>query len=315
MTDKKTKILPPPPKAQEEIVDWNDLNNQNEREDVPLDTPKTDTAFVKMRVGIIGDNHIADAFRISFDPKVTEVMHEKDSLIDLDQLCAWKPNTVVVCTDIKFTKKGQILDDAEFINVIAKLAKQTEAGILIKTPINFDTVNRIIQATDNDFLNSKIVYSPEIGETVQEILENEYVLLGGASKATDAVTEILEKATLFSMKEVIVSNLGAVIFTKLGLSAYKAVKQTFFNQFNEVITSTSRVNPTEVRRNMLTFPAFHDNTLAIPSFIRAQVDDLLSPKQAKSFKGEYNNADVKMLLDMSDQISILDECINFKNIK
>ena len=268
-----------------------------------------------MRVGVIGDNYLADACRVSFDPKVVEVMHEKDSIGDLDQLCAWKPNTVFVCTDIGFTKKGQIVDDAEFINVIAKLAKHSEAGIIIKTSINFETVNRIIQATDSEFINSKIVYSPEVGETVQDVLENEYLLLGGSTRATEAVTEIIEKATLFHMKEVIVSNLGAVIFTKLGLSAYKAVKQTFFNQFNETILATSRVNPTEVRRNMLIFPAFNDNTLAIPTFVRAQLDDKLSPKQVKSFKGEYQNKDIKMLLEMSDQLTILDDCINLKNVE
>ena len=313
MTDKKTKILPPP---EQEVVDWNDLDNNNQRQNVSDNNDQNAPAPpVKMRVGVIGDNYLADACRISFDPKVTEVMHEKDSLGDLDQLCSWKPNTVFVCTDIGFTKKGQIVDDAEFINVIAKLSKHSEAGIIIKTAINFETINRIIQATDPGFVESKIVYSPEIGETVQDVLENEYVLLGGSIRATEAVTEILEKGTIFHMKEVIVSNIGAVIFTKLGLSAYKAVKQTLFNQFNEVITTTSRVNPTEVRRNMLIFPAFNDNTLAIPTFIRAQLDDKLSPKQIKSFKGEYQNKDVKLLLEMSDQLTILDDCINFKNVE
>jgi hypothetical protein len=41
----------------------------------------------------------------------------------------------------------------------------------------------------------------------------------------------------------------------------------------------------------------------------------VSYKQAKSFGGEFLNKDVKMFVGMTDKFPLLDECVNFKNLK
>jgi hypothetical protein len=74
-------------------------------------------------------------------------------------------------------------------------------------------------------------------------------------------------------------------------------------------------NPAIVRRMMERCPDIVDRSTMIPTFVRAHVEGDISYKQARSYGGEYLNRDVRMLVGMSDKLPLLDECINFKNLK
>ena len=57
-----------------------------------------------------------------------------------------------------------------------------------------------------------------------------------------------------------------------------------------------------------------DRSVMIPTFIRGRTDAGISYKQARSFGGEFEN-DVRMFASTTDKLPLLDECINYKNLK
>ena len=146
-------------------------------------------------------------------------------------------------------------------------------------------------------------------------MTNDYSMFGGTTKALDALLDIIKHCTALSTKTIKTGSVFEVAYAKLAISGYKAVKQAFFNQMHATILDVEGANPSIVRRMIEGHPFMDDRSVMIPTFIKAQADSELSLKQAKSFGGEYLNRDARMLVGMTDKLPILDEAINFKNLK
>jgi len=286
----------------EKIISWDDVDQPKRKKQ----------SQNKFRIGILGQNYLAQSVRVSLDTKSIDYKHLDAH--DIDALVDWQPALVFVCTDIPLLPNNSV-DDAVFIDNILKLSKKTDSGICIKTTINHDTFNTLTAAVGNPFIQTKVVYSPEVSENMDDILNGEFVLLGGAAASVKSLKEIMMNVTSYSMKEIITDTIPNIIFTKLGLSGFKAVKQTYFNQLHQTILDIGGSNPTAVRRLMLRHPLLTDITLTIPTYIRASVDSEVSYKQAISYGGEYANSDVKLLVGMTDKLTVLDECVNIRNLK
>lgn len=293
------------------VVSWDDSVVPSQDTNKEKKQTSRSMKLNKRKIGVIGNNYLSDAMRSAFDSKLTEKKQVASS--ELSSLIEWKPNLVFVCQDIPFLKTD-VLDDASFIDTIIKLAK-TEAGICIKTSINIDIYNKIVAAVGEQYVETRIVYSPEVEEDALSILNSEFVMIGGSMSAVKSYNEILMSSTVLSMKEVLFDTISNIILTKLGLSGFKAVKQTFFNQFHQFIMDLGNTNPTTIRKMMLKHPMISDTTLTLPTFVRAQSDPETSFKQSISFGGEYSNTDVKLLVGMTDKLSVVDECVNLRNLK
>lgn len=277
------------------------------------DAPPNSEVKGRLKIGVIGDNYLADAMRVAFDSKITDV-NQIETSDALDSLISWRPNIVFICTDIPLLK-NDTLDDAEFVNNVVKIAKQTPAGVCVKTTINNETLERIVGGVGIEWFSKKLVYSPEVAETAEEVLNGRYLMLGGSETAINALKEVLETHTYFSMKDVVTGSLETISYAKLGLTGFKAVKQTYFNQLHNAILDMGGANPTHVRRIIESHPDYLDPSLSIPTFVRSALDSGVTLKQAKSYGGEYANSDVKMLSSMTERLTLLDECINLRNLK
>lgn len=289
---------------------WNDVAVTDQAPEVPKVNSEING---RLKIGVIGKNYLADAMRVAFDSKITEV-NQIETSETLDDLIEWKPNIVFICTDIPLLK-NDTLDDAEFVNNVVKIAKQTPAGVCVKTTINNETLERIVGGVGVEWFSKKLVYSPEVAETAEEVLNGRYMLLGGSETAIDALQKVLKTHTYFSMKDVVTGTLETISYAKLGLAGFKAIKQTYFNQLHNAILDMGGANPTHVRRIIESHPDYLDPSLSIPTFIRSALDSGVTLKQAKSYGGEYANSDVKMLSSMTERLTLLDECINLRNVK
>jgi len=301
MTEEQN-IVPPQP----EIVDadWDPTEG----------TGVTDAGLPreKLRIAITGNNHLAVATEAAFDLKVAEVMRfgPKDDI----QLFEYRPAVVFICDDIPMLKNDS-LDDAALIATIQKIAQNTQAGICLKTTINTETLDRIINVVGIDWVTGKMIYSPEFSEDPEEILVSDLNYVGGGPKALDAFLNIIKHCTYTSTKEVVKGTLHEVIYAKLGVAGFRAVKQAFFNQFHQVILDLGAANPTIVRRMIERHPALQDSRVMLPSFIKAKTDSSITVKKARSYGGEYADRDVKMLVGQSDRITLLEEAVNLRNLK
>lgn len=295
----------------ENVVSWDDSVSPSQDTSKEKKQTSRSMQLNKRKIGVIGNNYLSDAMRSAFDSKLTEKKQVIPS--ELSSLIEWKPNLVFVCQDIPFLKTD-VLDDASFIDTIIKLSK-TEAGICIKTSINMDIYNKMVAAIGEQYVQNKMVYSPEVEENALSILNSEFVMIGGSVQAVKAYNDILMNSTVFSMKEVLFDTIPNIVLTKLGLSGFKAVKQTFFNQFHQFVMDLGNTNPTTIRKMMLKHPMISDTSLTLPIFVQAQSDPDISFKQSISFGGEYSNTDVKLLVGMTDKLSVVDECVNLRNLK
>jgi len=290
------------------IVSWEEIEpNKSKNQKV-----KKSAVPTLRKLGIIGDNYLADSIRAGLDSKTSE--HKQVIYKDIESLFEWQPQVIFICLDVPFLKNGSS-DDAEFVDTILRISKTTKSGICIKTSINIDTLNKLISAVGKEFMDNKVVYSPELYEDTESVLNSDLVFLGGSPNATAALRDVLYMHSFFQMKEVVMDTIHNVVFAKLGLSGYRAVKQTFFNQLHQTIVDVGGSNPTAVRRLMLKHPIMMDASVTLPTFVKAQSDASASYKQTISYSGEYANSDVRLLSGMTDKLSVLDECINLRNLK
>lgn len=301
--------------SEQAVRSWDEMteNVNGGRTSIGTDKSAGDEDTIKrIRIGIVGKNYLSQSVKVSADPKSCELL-EIEGTKELDSLIEWRPNLVFICTDIPLLKNDS-LDDAEFINTVSKISKQTEAGVCIKTSLNIETFERLVSAVGIDSVMNKLIYSPEIEETLEGVLNSETVLVGGYGKALESHVDVLTNLSTYLMKNVITGSFNTIIFTKLGLSGWKAVKQTYFNQLHNAIMDIGGANPSTVRRNILKSKG-KDDHLVLPVFFRSQSDDSVTLKQARAYGGEYLNSDVKMFVSMIDKLPLLEECINLRNLK
>jgi len=269
----------------------------------------------QLRVGVIGNNVLSQAAYVAFDTRNVE-RFQAESLDDIDRLCEWRPTLSVYCADIPLLK-NDTLDDSDFINTMVKLVKTVDSSILVRTTLNIETIERLIVALGYEVFNAKVIYMPEFSssQNIGDLLVNDFQAIGGDEKALQAFTGILKHTTHFSAKEIVTGSIFEIAYAKLGVAGFKAVKQTFFNQLHETILDVKNANPTIVRRLIEKAPDLNDKSVMVPTFVRSRTDDTVSYKQARSYSGEFENDEVRMLAGMTDRIPLVDECINYRNLK
>lgn len=266
----------------------------------------------KMRIAITGDTYLSVAMDAAFDPKTAEIARFKPE--DTVQLNEFRPSVVFICDDIELLKNDS-LDDAGIIAAVQNVAQNTSAGVCIKTTLNTETMDRIAAVVGYDWLNAKVVYSPEFSEDPIEILTADINYVGGKEKAVDAFLDIIKHCTHTSAQEIVKGTLHEVIYAKLAVAGFKAVKQTFFNQMNQVIVDLTGANPSIVRRMIERSPELTDRRSMIPTYVKAKTKEGVSLKKVRSYMGEYANKDVKMLVGQTDRLTILEEAVNLRNLK
>ena len=269
----------------------------------------------KLRVGIIGNNILAKASEVAFNTKSTERVVFNDYSC-IDELVEWKPSLAIICADIDLLK-NDTLDDTDFLTAINKLVKQIGCAICIRTTLNIEVIERLLGSLGKDLFDAKIVYMPELSDSsnIGEILTAEITAVGGSEKSIPAYLNLVRHTSHLSSQSMVTGTVFEVAYAKLGLAGFKAIKQTYFNQLYDTIIDVKNANPIIVRRMMEKCPDIVDRSTMIPTFIRSHIEGDISYKQARAFGGEFLNRDVRMLVGMSDKLPLLDECVNFKNIK
>lgn len=266
------------------------------------------------KVGVVGSNKLAEATYIAFDTLgIERMMVTGDG--DVDDLIAWKPTLTFVCTDIPL-RKNDTLDDTEILGIVTRLIHQAQSGICVRSTLNIETIQRMIMAVQPEAFEAKVAYMPDFsdGDDIGEMLVCDYQAIGANEKVVEPLMNILKHTSHFSAQQIATGTVFEIAFAKLAVSGFKAVKQTYFNQLHDTILDVKNANPTIVRRLIENHPTMTDKTVMVPTYIRGKTEGV-SHKQARAFGGEFLNDEVRQLVGMTDKIPLLDECINYKNLK
>jgi hypothetical protein len=268
----------------------------------------------KMKISIVGDNALSRAMAAIWDVKITDVSTTENG-DDIDRIIAGKPSLIIVCCDVPYHKNGNP-DDAEIISIITKVAKDDgEAGIMLKSTINMETVERIYGAVGADWFVNKFLYAPVIGDDPMDVIHGDVAFFGGHPRAIEQAEKVLETHTHFSAKQVIKGSVFEVLFAKLGLVGFTAIREAYWNQYHQTILDVGGANPQVVRKMMESHPIVSDTRTMVPSYVKAMAEEGMTLKKARSYSGEYQNKDVQALVSMTDRLTLLDEAYNKKNLE
>lgn len=273
----------------------------------------------KLRVAILGNGNVATQIIATMNLDRTEykVFDKETSKSPIDDVIEYGPNLTFVCIDVSFLP-NDTLDDAELIDIVSKLLKLTEGGVCLKTTINPETCGRLvsIDGAEKESFGNRFVYSPETthsSDPLAAMRANE-IVLGGSENAVNSHVAVLDVHFVQNFSRVTRLPFMEAVLLVMGVAAFTAIKQTFFSQMAEV-TEEHDVPFNRIRRIMANTRIVNDLSYTVPPIEKTNHDNTISLKMAKGFGGEYLNHDVKSLLGVTDKMPLLDECINWKNVK
>ena len=301
----ETKELSMDMEGDVEIVD-NEINDAGSSD-------SSNISSQKLKIAILGDTTKAKTVKTIFENKKTEIMVFDDA----DSLISWGPHLTVIALETNLLSNDTI-DDKEIITSIQKVCRQTNSGILIKSICPPDTIERIQSSVEPEVFQKRIAYFPDVHDSndIEKNLNPELIIIGGydSSKALLSLLQNYGNLVMRSDKVHLCTPMEAS-FTKLAISGYIALRQTFFNQLFEAGDDYDNLNFNIVRKAFESCSFLSNNSMTIPTWIRSLHTEDLSFKKAKSYGGEYLNRDVKIFSSISDRIPIIDECVNYKNLK
>lgn len=268
----------------------------------------------KLKVSILGDTDLAIAVKTLFNTNRAE----SSIFTSVDESITWTPNLTFICLPTRLLQ-NDTLDDSDIINAIQKTIKQSTGGVCLKTAVSPDTITRIQSAIDAESFEKRFVYSPEVydSEDVAAIINPKTILIGGLNPSASAVIDVYRNYSNLVIENNKIQTCSPIeaAFVKLAISGFTAVRQTFFNQLYEVSSEYDDINFTNVRRIFSSRDYSKEISTTLPTFIRSKDQEGLNNKMAKNHRGEYLNRDVKIFAALSDKTPLIDECVNYKNLK
>ena len=283
----------------EEVLDPNEV-----------DLPPMESKTTELQVGILGRNNLSKLVEIMYSTPIKTQDIIFTTYDDVDSLLLTPITHLVFITLNSTLNDNDELDDAEIVNAVKKISTSAQSSIVLKTTVGIPTLNKIMTIVNPD----KFVYCPEsvCDDNLDEMLKSDIFFAGGTQKAVNDITTMTNGLSSLG-KRYYQGTVYDIALTKLLLSGFKAVSQTFWNQAHDYITNETFGNFNIIKKM---FDAQEkDTSVRIPSFIKARIGDQLSYKKSKSFSGEYTNTDVRIFAGLTDKLPLVDECINYKNLK
>lgn len=214
-------------------------------------TGETDTDNMpqeNMRVGIVGHGFVGGAVDYAFTHEEIEKFYV-DPKYDttIDDLVEFDPHFTFVCVPTPSIGDG-LVDASAVEDAVLKLLEHTKGGVIIKSTITPDIVDRLYKSLwENDY--KRVVVNPEFlteSNAKEQFVNAEYHILGGMPDACRAVAEIYSIYSLCMAEDFIFMSGAEAAFVKYGVNSFLATKVTFFNQLYDAITKFGSNYPTIV---------------------------------------------------------------------
>ena len=113
-------------------------------------------------------------------------------------------------------------------------------------------MGRLLMSLSGETIQKRLVYNPEMvdSDNIRDVVNNDAKhLLLVHSDAVSAHMQFFNMTSLYTFSGVVQVGLMEGVLIKLASCAYKAVKQTFFNQLHDVAQEYA-VSPTVVRKSV-----------------------------------------------------------------
>jgi len=253
-------------------------------------------------IAVIGDNDLAKSVK-------TLVFGERINIEskNVDELNEFQPVMTFICLDVSLTE-NYLQEDATLIDACKKAAK-TASGIVLKTTVSPETLDRVKNALGPDAWEMLFVYSPEIETTLHGILNCDTELVGVHSDISDKHRSFFENLTLDFRPNRIVGTPSDICLTKMAVVGRRAVMQEYYNQLFEFIADWDKSAYGTVK-NMISKIDDKDKMYKIPVWVRSKVID----GEDGTSQGEFENKDAKIFSGITDKMTLVDEAVKWSNV-
>ena len=183
-------------------------------------------------IGIVGTNMAAQTLEYAFKHKPRNAVMVVDNINHhIEDLIEFEPNITFLCNEVTMSDDDTV-EAAELEDAILQLSAKTNSGIVIKTPLPMELVERNCK-------NQKVVYYPDLyfgRDTIEAQLNVPYACLGGSSpNSTMAVAEIIHRFSTFSIGHFHHITPTEVCFIEQVTGAMLTVKSVFAAQLHDTV--------------------------------------------------------------------------------
>lgn len=262
----------------------------------------------KPLVGVVGHGFVGKAVERSFVPDVERFLVDPLYNTTIDQLVEQEPSLVFVCTPTPVGKNGRI-DAAVTSDAILKLIRNTKAGVVLKSTVTPDVIEKICRTVESAEAAHRFIYAPEFlteKNAAAEFANPEFLVFGGINSSVAQLMDFFEYNTYVRFptgNRVHIVHPVEASFVKYAINSFLAMKVTFFNQLRDAVGEEfATCLPDRVLKVVSTEPRIGASHWQAPG-----------PDGKKGFGGACFPKDVSALLAYTDKMSILDAVMDINN--
>ena len=139
----------------------------------------------KMRMGIVGHGFVGGAVDYAFTHAAIEKFYVDPKYnTTIDDLLEWKPHVTFICALTPMADSGFV--DASIVeDAVLKVLEHTEGGVVVKSTIPPDVVDRICASVFEDDLK-RLTFNPEFlteSNAKEQFVNAKYHIIGGHHEA------------------------------------------------------------------------------------------------------------------------------------
>lgn len=262
------------------------------------------TATVKFKIGIVGHGFVGKAVDYGFEhPHVEKFYVDPKYNTTIDDLVAWGPNLTFICAPTPMGENGVV--DANIVeDAVLKCARLTQGGVVLKSTVPPDIIDRLALTLTMDDLSKRFVYNPEFlteKSAAEQFIAPQFHIFGGEVEATAALQAIYEDFSNCNPTQSIHLSAVEASFVKYGINSYLAMKVTFFNQLYDAVEDFGGAWNKIVNAIGMDERIGHSHTKT-PGF-----------DKKRGFGGACFPKDTKAFTKFSNKLTLLEECVNINN--
>ena len=209
----------------------------------------------KPLIGIVGHGFVGRAVESAFsEDQFDKFLVDPKYNVSIDQLVEKNPNIVYICAPTPSNPTTGRVDAKIVEDSVLKLLRNTDAGIVIKSTIPPDVVDRLLRSIEMDQI-VRVIYAPEFlreSSAVDDYLNPEFMVFGGVRGAISELLSLYNSSTQISVPsdKVFLLNPVEASFVKYAINTFLATKVTFFNNLWDAIINDGfgACNPNSILR-------------------------------------------------------------------
>lgn len=257
----------------------------------------------KLRMGIVGHGFVGGAVDYAFTHRDIEKFYVDPKYnTTIDDLLDWQPHITFVCAPTPMAESGFV--DASIVeDAVLKLLEHTEGGVVVKSTITPDIVDRLYNSLFEDDLK-RLTINPEFlteSNAKEQFVMAPYHVIGGHPHACQGLAQLYEVYSLCTAKEFLFCSGVEASFVKYGVNSYLATKVTFFNQLYDAIEKFGSNYPTVV------------NAIGRDSRIGLGHTRVPGYDGKRGFGGACFPKDCKAFTLFDEDLTLIDKCVNINN--